>query len=195
MVATRPSRHRRLSWVARLLLLAIGGFAVAGCTGETGKPDPGLPKAGLEISLIGGVDAMSPEARDELQTEIGDVLSAYVVSAFLGDYPRDDFVRSLDSFTSGAAEFAAGDLELLTASGFSEADEVRARRLVARIWAFAPDGKARGASAHVSFEFAVTDDAGADRPLALSGRLMLAPEGQGWRIFGYDVQLDTPGGA
>jgi len=178
-----------------MLVLALGGLAVGACSGAPEKPDPGTPEAGLEISLVGGVDAMSRERRDELQTEIGDVLSQYVVAAFLGAYPRDDFARSLTSFTSGAAELAAADLDLLTASDFSDAEELHARKLVARIWAFAPDGEARGASARVAFEFTVTDAAGTDRPLTLTGRFMLVPEGQVWRIFGYDVQLDTPGGA
>ena len=74
---------------------------------------------------------------------MGAVLSTYVVEAFLGDYPRDDFVDVLDLFTSGGASDAAEDIENITGAGFKNADEVVATRLEASISTFAPGyGKA-----------------------------------------------------
>ena len=99
-------------------------------------------------------------------------------------------MRSLEAFTSGAAQSAARDLEILTAADYAGAQAVEARRLVARITPFAVEGEVLGASAAVDFRFVVTDEAGDRRPLSLSGRLMLVPERSGWRIFGYDVTRD-----
>lgn len=192
MVATTRGRGRRSPSrrLAAVLLPTVGwALPLAGCTDEPDRPEPGRPQVALEIELVKGVADLGPEARDELQTAIGDVLSSYVVAGFLGDYPRDDFVRSLDSFTPDAARSAAEDLDLLTGADFAAADDVVATSLVARISAFAPEGQAEGASAQVAFDFEVTDDGEASE-VTLEGRLMLTPENDAWRIFGYDVTLD-----
>ena len=48
-----------------------------------------------------------PRRATTSQNDVGAVLTTYVVEGFLGDYPRDDFVGALDSFTSGVADDAA----------------------------------------------------------------------------------------
>ena len=98
----------------------------------------------LEISLGPGAGDMTTEARDDLQNDVGDVLSTYVVEGFLGDYPRDDFVDVLDTFTSGGAQrAAAGHREDHRQRDSKTAEEVVATRLQASISTFAPDGKPR----------------------------------------------------
>jgi hypothetical protein len=184
----RSTRNPRAA--VRLLLTVACALMLAGCTEDPGKPRPQRPQVALEIALAGGASTLTPQRRDDLQAEIGDVLSSYVVGAFLGDYPRGDFVRSLDSFTSGVAPRAAKDLDLLTASEFKAARDVVAKRLVASITAFAPDGEALGATARIDFTFDVTEAGGSARALRLQGRLMLAPENGSWKIFGYDVNRD-----
>jgi len=195
VMASTP--RRRLGWlhnapVVACVLTSVLLPSVAGCTDDPEQDDGQQPPVALEIELVEGASSLTTEERDQLQADIADVLSAYVVDAFLGDYPRDDFVQSLDSFTSGAADNAARDLELLTASRFGSAEAVEARRLVARITAFAPRGAALGATARVAFEFDVSQDQGGDQELTLEGRLMLAPEGGSWKIFGYDVDRNDP---
>jgi hypothetical protein len=182
---------RRTTWHPALLALALAVSLLAACTGDEdpAPPEEGQQQAALELSLTGR-PALDARTGDELQSEVGDAVTAYVVGGFLGDHPRDDFVRSLDAFTSGAAQSAAGDLDILTASDYAGAQAVDARRLVARIAPFAPDGEVLGATAAVDFRFVVTDESGEQRRLALTGRLMLVPERGGWRIFGYDVTRD-----
>jgi hypothetical protein len=184
-----PRRGRRVAQVACALISVL---VLSGCPSDTDQPDEPPRDAALEIQLVGGADALTASARDELQGQVGDVLTAYVVAAFLGDYPRDDFVGSLESFTSGAAEKAAGDLDLLTASRYSEAEQVVARRLEARLNVFAAGDEPAGASARVRFRFAALQQEGEPRVFSMSGRLGLVPEGEGWRIFAYQVRRDDP---
>jgi hypothetical protein len=187
------TQRRRLGWLhsAPVIACVLASAllpSVAGCTDDPEKNDGEPDPVALEIELVQGGSGLTSQERDQLQADIGDVISEYIVNAFLGDYPRDDFVRSLESFTSGAAEKAARDLALLTGSGFGSAEAVEARSLVARITAFAPEGEALGATARVAFEFGASDDEGEEQGFTLVGRLMLAPDGDSWKIFGYDVR-------
>jgi hypothetical protein len=167
---------------------------VAACTEDSRDPSPpgdGPKSVALQLSIGPGADDLATEARDELQNDVGQVLSTYVVAAFLGSYPRDDFVKALDAFTTGATPKAATDLEELTGAGFKDADTVVASRLTASISAFAPGREALGASAHVDFAFDVTEN-GSTRVVTVQGRLMLTPVDGRWKIFGYHVMTDDP---
>ena len=191
--AGEPPRHRG----ARRLACAVTSVVVlAGCTSSTEQPDPASESSGdeaaLQIELTAGAGDLDREARDELQGQVGDVLSTYVVAAFLGDYPRDDFVDSLEVFTSGAAAKAAGDIDLLTARRYGDADDVKAERLRARVSVFAADDVASGVSARVRFRFAVHDGGEEPATFGMAGRLSLVPEQGGWRIFAYDVSRQDP---
>ena len=169
---------------------------LAGCLsacGGSSPPDdgPGPPKdAALEVDLVSGTAGLDTEERAEVQSTIGDVLSEYVVEGFLGDYPREDFVRALDQFTAGAARGAARDIDLLTAARFSGSDRVRATRLRARISCLTVEGDVVGATAHVDFAFAVRGGRAAPQQVTLSGRFMLDRDEGTWSIFGYDVVRD-----
>ena len=82
---------------------------------RAGEQDDEAEPAALDVRVVTCAGRLGDDARAEIEAGIGDALSAYVVKAFLGDYPRDDFVRAFDGFTSGAAEHAAEDIDLLTA--------------------------------------------------------------------------------
>jgi hypothetical protein len=114
------------------------------------------------------------------------VLSGYVVRAFLGDYPREDFVGSFESFTGDLASDAARDIDQLTANSLGEAESVRATRLDAELSFVAEDSDVIGATASVRFAFEATVDGG-QQPLGMRGRLMLVEENGTWSVFGYDV--------
>jgi hypothetical protein len=186
-----PARLRSLGLVAVALAWVVPLGACTGDSKEPPKPDDGPESVALQLSLGPGAEGLSTEARDELQNDVGAALSTYVVEAFLGDYPRDDFVDALDSFTSGVAEDAAIQIDTITGAGFKDAEEVVASRLQARIATFAPGREAVGVTAHVDFAFDVTED-GAAREVTMRGRLMLMPIDDDWKIFGFDVETDDP---
>jgi len=172
------------------LLLVVGLVA---CTDDKEEPPPDqqTDHVALELALGPTAGELSTDARDQLQNDVATALSTYVVDAFLGDYPRQDFVEALDAFTDGVASRAAQEIDLLTGAGFgSGVDDVVATRLSATISSFAPDNEAVGVTALVDFSFDV-DANGKTTEYTRQGRLMLTTEDGTWKIFGYDL---TPGG-
>ena len=178
----------------RAVALVVGVvvlLGLAGCSGDAPpEPAPSEEPVALHVETVHDSGALDEETRTDLETEVGDVLSHYVVGAFLGEFPRQNFVGSFDSFTVGAARAAAGDLDLLTASRFQDATAVRATRLDARL-SFLVEGKdVVGASAGVRFGFEAALDDGETRPFTLRGRFLLVEEDGTWSVFGYDVARD-----
>ncbi|MET1058919.1 MAG: hypothetical protein ABWX84_04950 [Nocardioides sp.] len=184
---------RRAARLPRWLPLVLATALLAGCTGdgpEGGDGDDGGSVA-LEVRVVSCAGRLGEDARAEIESGIGDTLSAYVVRAFLGDYPRDDFVRSFDAFTSGAAASAAEDIDLLTGSRFKDAEGVVATRLSARISCLVERGDVVGATAKVAFDFeAQQPDAEQPQPFSLRGRILMTPGPDAWSVFGYDVARD-----
>jgi hypothetical protein len=178
---------------AALVLVLVP--ALASCTTDKpgGDNPPERNQAALEVVLVEGVGTLDEEALAQVETDVGDVLSRYLLGAFLGDFPRDDFVPSFGDFTSRAARGAAEDIDLLTAAQYQDADRVEATRLRVRIACLAAGGDVIGATAEVDFEFDVTRQE-TERPFGLTGRFLLAQEDGQWSIFGYDVHRDDLGG-
>jgi hypothetical protein len=168
-------------------------LAGAGCSGEQSRdPDPPQPTrpVALHVQTVYGARQLDASTRTQLETEVGDVLSRYVVRAFLGDYPRENFVSSFDSFTAGAARHAVEDLDLLTAARFADAAAVDATRLNARLSFLVHDEDVLGATAGVRFAFAASTGGGEPRLFTLRGRFVLVEEAGAWSIFEYDVARD-----
>jgi hypothetical protein len=182
--------RRALAVVAAVAILV----PVGACTDDPHDPVPsgdGPKSVALQLSMGPGADRLDTDARDELQNDVATVLSTYVVDGFLGDYPREDFVKTLDLFTSGVAQKAAKRIEEITGAGFKDVDAVAASRLRASISTFAPAHAAVGASAHVDFAFEVTTGDSV-RQVTVQGRLMLAPVAGQWKIFGFALRTDDP---
>lgn len=167
----------------------------AGCSTGAPPADEESPRsAALRVETVSGDERLDERTRAELEGAIGDVLSAYVVDAFLGEFPREEFVRSFESFTSEAAREAAGDIDLLTAAGVPDATAVRATELDARLSLLALDRTVHGSTATVHFAFEATMADGSTRPLTLDGRFLLEAEGDTWSVFGYDLRFDDGDG-
>jgi hypothetical protein len=180
---------RRATETAVLLV----SLALAGCTAEPpgGEAPPSTPESvALRVRTVHVAGSLDPDAKAEAEGAVGDVLSSYVVRAFLGDYPREDFARSFESFTGSLARNASVDIDQLTANRFREAEAVRATRLGADLSFIVEDSDVIGATASVRFAFEATVD-GEVRPFSLRGRLMLVEEDDAWSVFGYDVRTDT----
>jgi hypothetical protein len=176
------------------LVLVVGAAA---CTEDTEEPPPDdrTDHVALELSIGPGAGELSTQARDELQNDVGAVLTTYVADAFLGDYPRDDFVDGLDTFTSGVADEAAADLDLVTGAGFGkDVQGVTATRLSATISSFVPKGDVVGVTALVDLAFDVEAADGTTGERTRRGRLMLMPEDGEWKIFGYALTPEPESG-
>lgn len=188
MAGTGGAARRATGAAVLLVCVALGG-----CTPEpSGPPEsqPSAESAALRVRTVHGGTNLTPDARAEAEGAVGDVLSDYVVRAFLGDYPREDFARAFESFTGNLVREASGDLDQLTANRFREAEAVRATRLGADLSFLVHDSDIIGATAFVRFAFEATVD-GEERPLSLRGRLMLVEDDGAWSVFGYDVVTDT----
>jgi hypothetical protein len=185
-----PVRRSTTRGVVVVVLAALA--LVAACTDGTTPQGPAAPSQSVALSVetVSGAEDIDDSARTAMETAIGDVLSGYVAQAFLGDFPRQEFVPAFESFTSGAAEHAAQDIDRLTASSVQDATAVRATRLDARLSFLVLNGQEVGATAAVRFAFEATMEDGATQPVTLQGRFMLGEDAGEWSVFGYDVALD-----
>lgn len=172
---------------------AVTVLAAACSTGDTPDDSDSSPpeSAALRVQTVSGADQLDERTRAELEGEVGDVLSAYVVEAFLMDFPRQEFVSSFESFTSRAARSAAADIDQLTAATVRDATDVRATELEARLSFLTQGDDVHGGTATVHFAFEATMEDGTKRPLVLDGRFLLDAERGDWSIFGYDVAFDN----
>lgn len=187
----RPVRRAR---VAAVVAAWVGAAVlVAGCsTGGDADDDrtPEVESAALRVETVSGAERLDEQTRTELEGAVGDVLSDYVVEAFLGPFPREEFVQAFGSFTSQAARTAARDIDRLTAASAADATAVRATRLDARLSFLTRSGTAYAGTAAVDFAFEATMADGSTRQLVLDGRILLEADADSWRIFGYDVAFD-----
>lgn len=192
-----PGPRARRPGAAAAVAVGLGVMLVAGCADSSpSEPPATAAPVALEVEVASCAGRVGQEERIALESDVGDVLSAYVVDGFLGDYPRQGFVRAFDSFTGAAAASAARDIDLLTASRFARSSSVRATRLQARISCLADDrGDLVGATAQVAFDFQARGGDTGTQPFGLRGRYMLVREGGEWAVFGYDVARDDSGGS
>jgi len=185
----RTGSGARGALVSLALLVCLTSAA---CTSDQpAEPSPSTPEsAALRVRTVHVAGSLDADAQAEAESAVGDVLSGYVVRAFLGDYPREDFVSSFESFTGNLARNGVRDIDALTANRLGSAEAVRATRLDADL-SFVVDGSdIVGATASVRFDFEATVE-GDQQPLSLRGRLMLVEEDDTWSVYGYDVVTDT----
>jgi hypothetical protein len=175
--------------LSTLLAVVTVASLVTACSSGGSPPGADTPTAAaLRVTTVPG-SGLSEAARARLEPEVSDVLARYVAAGFLGDYPRSDFVPAFADFSSGAAEQAVGDIDVLTAARFGDASSVRATDLGAKLSFFVVDGSAVGVTAWIHFAFDVQDN-GVQKKAALNGRLMLDRRHGRWSVFAYDVQRD-----
>jgi len=192
MIAMGPSR-RRAGWTVRVGVAVLAAALAAGCSAGSppDDPSPKAESAALRVQTVTGAERLDQQTRAEAEGAVGDVLSDYVVAAFLGDFPRQEFVQAFESFTSVAARKATRDIDMLTAATARDATAVRATDLDARLSFLTQAGEVHGGTATVHFAFDATMEDGKTRPLALDGRFLLQADDDGtWSVFGYDVRFD-----
>jgi len=177
---------RRLLAGALVAALLMG---LAACTAdESSPPGPDEPAGDVALQVVSvkarGIDEAT---RTRLESEVGDVVAAYIVEGYLGDHPRQDFVRALADFSNDLADEGGRDLNVLTLSGLSDVTAVRATRLKVNLAFYNPGGDTVGASAFLDLAFDVTFEDGPTREVTRTGRLSLGRTDDSWQVIGYHV--------
>ena len=192
MMIAMGSPRRRAGWTVRAGVVVLAALAAGCSTGSPpdDEPSPTAESAALRVQTVTGAERLDQQTRTEVEGAVGDVLSDYVVAAFLGEFPRQEFVQAFEPFTSVAARKATRDIDMLTAATARDATAVRATDLDARLSFLTQAGDVLGGTAEVHFAFDATMEDGTTRPLVLDGRFMLVADDDSWSIFGYDVRFD-----
>jgi hypothetical protein len=192
MMIAMGSPRRRAGWTVRAGVAVLAALAAGCSTGSPpdDEPSPTAESAALRVQTVTGAERLDQQTRTEVEGAVGDVLSEYVVAAFLGEFPRQEFVQAFEPFTSVAARKATRDIDKLTAATARDATAVRATDLDARLSFLTQAGDVLGGTAEVHFAFDATMEDGTTRPLVLDGRFMLVADDDSWSIFGYDVTFD-----
>ena len=193
--------HLHASRSATLSASLVLGLTLAGCSSD-GPPDQGGSQVRTESSQEPGTTLevrtsvsrvhgqLSPARRQELERDAGRLVADYLAAAYLHERPAAGYRGSFPGFTTGARALALEDVEISSDAAFAEAEEIRSQGAVAFLSVVAPEGRPVGATARVSLDLAVLDG-DRDRRVEVRGRLLLSPAGDGWRIFGFDLSLDT----
>lgn len=185
------------------LLLAVGlALATTGCdlpwsseeappsTAPSATPTPTptpTPEPPVELTLriehISGVaESRLPAFAPTFVSALTPVLTTYVDQSFRSEGPT-----AYDSFTAGAAAVAQAQAQVTTRAGFGDVEQIRATRLDAAAEVFAPGGEPAGAKVWINFGFDLDG-----REASVTGHLLLSPEADGWRIFGFDLKQTAP---
>lgn len=145
-------------------------------------PPPPLP-VNLTVDKVDGVKAAEvPVIGQQVVAAVAPLLTSYVDQAFRSDQPA-----AYDAFTPGAAALAQAQPGVVTRAGFGEVPQVTATRLNAALEVFAPKSQPSGITARLDFAFDI-----GGREATVTGRLLLSPEPEGWKIFGFDLAQTVP---
>jgi hypothetical protein len=189
---TDPLGRRKPRGAAALLgvLLVLTGAA---CTAETGPEDADTPTpaeataertvaVSTPVTRVAG--RLSDADRLALRRDVEALLQRYAERGLLNPSARAG--KAFPGFTSGAERQARAQRSVLWAVAGREA-RVEPRRLEGTVSAFAPGGKVQGATLRLDV---VLEVARADRTrrVRLTGRMLLTPVGDSWRVFGFDVR-------
>ena len=211
----RPSARHRLT-----LVVAAGVVVVTALSGCTGDDDPGPAEGGeppaesvtqtlardaapqkVTVRHVFGTWPRRGAARHsaQLARAAGRAVTGWMDRAYVTvDYPTagpKSVAGAFATFTPGAGKDARRDR--LTADlerGAKLVDVVPTRRTV-QLVAYAPRGRAVGATAVVQLVLLGLRADGARIETAVTGELYLSRPGARWQVFGYDLQrsVGAPG--
>jgi hypothetical protein len=174
------------------MLLALTG---TGCTADPDDPGDGDTPAPTQsavamrplpvstpVTRVAG--RLSDADRLALRREVESLLRRYAGKSLLDTGARAR--TALPGFTAGAERQARAQRAVLWGVAGRQG-EVRPRRLEGTVSAFAPNGKAQGATLYLDLALDVTRG-DRTRRVRMTGRMLLTPAGDSWRVFGFDVR-------
>lgn len=195
----RPGRRRGV--VAGLCASLVLGAGLTGCStgtdadaagprGTAGAETTAARALRMKTQVTRVLGTMTDRQRDSFAAKAEQLIAGYLSAAYLHERPGSSYKGSFPGFTPGARQLAMRDTGVVSDRGFAGADEVRPRGAVAYLSVVAPEGRPVGATARVWIDLVVTE-ADRRRRVEVSGRLLLTPGSDSWRIFGYDLALGT----
>lgn len=186
-----PPASRVLVRTALCAALLVGGAA---CTGSDDSDDsgdtdtPGQPDGQSSLRVSTPVTRVAGRLDDAdrlaLRREVEALVRGWAEKGLLD--PGAARRQAFPGFTPGARRLAGSQREVLWRLAGPSA-QVTPRRLEGVVHAFAPDGTAQGATLHLDLALDVSRG-DRSRRVRLTGRLLLTPVGDGWRVFGFDVR-------
>lgn len=200
---TRPGRGRQRGrkGVVAAALVAVVGLALAGCSGDGDGTDGGAGGGGgSEGEQAVETDATLGKVRGDLDdaqaadalAAVTEVVDGWIDGGYAGDYPRSTFDEAFGAFTEDARELALAQPAVMSnaeVGGELEGAEVTQRSVSVDL--LGVRGKPAGATAHVVLTVELAG--GVDRSDQITGRLLLTPGKDGWRVFGFDVSRGEEG--
>ena len=194
---SRP-RRRATRTAAAVALTVLLGVPLGACSGDDGDPGaarPGGASSGATegpppvetTAKMGNVTGqLSGARRARLVTQVTDVVDGWIDSAFLGDYPRSDFVDAFPGFSEGAADDARTDGALMSNKPLgADLTEVVALQRRLSVDALAVKGRAVAVTARVVLTMRLSGEV--NRKERVAGSLFMTYREGGWQAFGYDV--------
>ncbi|SFB72870.1 hypothetical protein SAMN04487968_101181 [Nocardioides terrae] len=182
-----------------LAAILVSGITLAGCS--TGDHDErsgdasarsdgasdGADAATAARAQVATVTGRLPAAgRDALAEAVGSVVDDWLDAAYLGDFPRSDYSAAFAAFTPGAAVKAQGDLALMTNAAISDRlDKADATSRSVSLDVLAVKQKPVGVTATVDLAFET--EGALTGPQEVTGTLDLTPDGDGWKVFAFDI--------
>lgn len=188
----RTSRARRSAVLAAVLLGVPSVAAVAGCTSAADTPDTPTPaeaEAPPALAVTAPVTRVAGRLGDRdrlaLRRQVEELLGRWVTAAYLE--PGTPRAGRLPGFTEGAARLVRDRGDLLSGLGRDlDGATVRGAAVEAPVSVLAPRGEPAGATARLDLVLDLGPETAQD--VHVTGRLLLTPVGQGWRVFGFDVK-------
>ena len=191
-------RGRRAA--AGLCAALVLGAGLTGCSNDA-DADPAGPGRGaragastpqlpMKTQVTRVLGKLTQKQRDSFEAQAEKLIAGYLSAAYLHERPGSSYKGSFPGFTPGARRLAMRDTGVVSDRGFAGAEEVRPRGAVAYLSVVAPEGRPVGATARMWIDLVVSED-GVSRRVTVSGRLLLTPGADAWRIFGYDLALGT----
>lgn len=191
----RPSRRASRAAAALALTLLLG-VPLSACSGDDPERDrpagdavsagEGPPPVATTAELGEVVGRLSGPRRARLQTQVSEVVDAWIDAAYLGAYPRTDFRDAFPGFSEGAAADARSDRALMSNQSLgADLAEVVALQRRLSIDALASRGRAVGVTARVVLRMRLSGEV--NRKEKVAGRLFLTYRDGTWQVFGYDV--------
>lgn len=155
----------------------------------TAAPPPAKPTKVVMGEVVG---RLPKDERVQARKQVSAIVESWWDAAFLGGtYPRETFKAPFADFTPRATKRALNDRNLLTNRPIgARIDSVRPkmRRIAIDVWA--PDKRARSATARFTLRFRTTGER--TGVTVVRGRLFLTRSKGTWSVFGYDVSKGTP---